>query len=864
MPELTSHGDTMAASLRHQWRDTICGGGAYGCILEHLKTAILNILHLAPNSLSDIVCYVFERPINRSIWSIMQRLVIGVVVYFVWQVQNLRIFQMQSRSISELCGIIRQNERNLRMFQGKARTSIVFINLIKDVDHKSITSTMQSFSLGDNDVEARLRTMGSFVRTAYGSVDIMDPSFSDKLKFSGFMSPQISGANSLIGDKSSKGIPLYYFKYDKRTSGNAPSAPESSATLDALGSVSLSMPQKDPFNKSFTLASSVPTPKLISSSIGISNNPPQLHKVVHESEDRELDQTMGLSSSLKGVIGDDSSHPTKTSGLPSFVGAQEHRSAVNDISVSTDHSFFVTQQKLAFSTAYEQLAFCELFHQADTGWRECTSCGKRLHCGCIASSAFIELLNNGVVRCVGCISNSRPDPSTSDDKLEECGVSVENSVGEIRSSSIKMLIQSCDVTADNYDASTSQIKQDESLHPRREISEFAPGTKVINYGSLVETDLTISEEPHVFGKGSIFTVRLSGEQDQWAQCDNYSKWRRLPVDFLLPSKWTCQENLWDHSSKANIRIISKDDLPKVVEDDDEMVQCITLSMKPKSKISAEDYSMWRTCGICGWKEGHNSNTYSQKFPSSKKPRQQLLSKRASLNATIVPLFEKVLSASDAAGRIGRLVLPKACTKDPRIALMHSAIFPNGPSLIGVNTIGDANWLANENHNQDALDLKYTWEEFQDMLFPPSQPSTVTIDDQEFEEYKEPPVFGKGSVFTVRLSGRRSVIIVQNGKGYQLIFFSHLNGHAKKISGITADMRRISKANIRIISKDDLPKVAEDDDEMVQLSFFNTCGENSQDRSQMMDGQIVTDSDEEDDDDEEDSKEIFDSAALAAF
>ncbi|GKC82312.1 hypothetical protein Tco_1138029 [Tanacetum coccineum] len=33
MPELTSHGGTMVASLRHQWRDTICGYGAYGCIL---------------------------------------------------------------------------------------------------------------------------------------------------------------------------------------------------------------------------------------------------------------------------------------------------------------------------------------------------------------------------------------------------------------------------------------------------------------------------------------------------------------------------------------------------------------------------------------------------------------------------------------------------------------------------------------------------------------------------------------------------------------------------------------------------------------------------------------------------------------
>lgn len=87
--------------------------------------------------------------------------------------------------------------------------------------------------------------------------------------------------------------------------------------------------------------------------------------------------------------------------------------------------------------------------------------------------------------------------STSDDKPEECGVSVENSVGEIRSSSIKMLKQSCDVTADNDDASTSQMKQDESLHPhpRREISESAPGTKVIKYGSLVETDLTIGLAP---------------------------------------------------------------------------------------------------------------------------------------------------------------------------------------------------------------------------------------------------------------------------------------------------------------------------------------------------------------------------------
>lgn len=39
----------------------------------------------------------------------------------------------------------------------------------------------------------------------------------------------------------------------------------------------------------------------------------------------------------------------------------------------------------------------------------------------------------------------------------------------------------------------------------------------------------------------------------------------------------------------------------------------------------------------------------------------------------------------------------------------------------------------------------------------------------------------------------------------------------KGGSIISEMRRISKANIRIISKDDLPKVAEDDDEMVQIT-----------------------------------------------
>lgn len=40
-------------------------------------------------------------------------------------------------------------------------------------------------------------------------------------------------------------------------------------------------------------------------------------------------------------------------------------------------------------------------------------------------------------------------------------------------------------------------------------------------------------------------------------------------------------------------------------------------------------------------------------------------------------------------------------------------------------------------SQDALELKLTWEEAQDLLRPPPavKPSTVVIEDHEFEEYE---------------------------------------------------------------------------------------------------------------------------------
>ncbi|KAF8086512.1 hypothetical protein N665_0622s0008 [Sinapis alba] len=58
------------------------------------------------------------------------------------------------------------------------------------------------------------------------------------------------------------------------------------------------------------------------------------------------------------------------------------------------------------------------------------------------------------------------------------------------------------------------------------------------------------DEPPVFGKRTIITSRPSGEQERWGSCDDCSKWRRLPVDALLPAKWTCSDNVWDESRSS--------------------------------------------------------------------------------------------------------------------------------------------------------------------------------------------------------------------------------------------------------------------------------------------------------------------------
>ncbi|KAG7617777.1 putative serine/threonine-protein kinase VPS15 CMGC-Pl-Tthe family [Arabidopsis thaliana] len=215
--------------------------------------------------------------------------------------------------------------------------------------------------------DAKLRIPRNPRPNASNTVELRDPVYPEKLQFSGFMAPYVSGANSFIEPEN---IPLYSFSMDKRAATNPPVASESSLQMNSLGMGSLSVPWMDSMSKSFNLASSVPVPKLISGSFHVGTNPKQFYRVVHEPESRENDQIssaiskfqdLGVSSSSKSasVTSEDASSPADLVGEPSLsrtsvpdsgwkprgvlvAHLQEHRSAVNDIATSSDHSFFVS------------------------------------------------------------------------------------------------------------------------------------------------------------------------------------------------------------------------------------------------------------------------------------------------------------------------------------------------------------------------------------------------------------------------------------------------------------------------------------------------------------------------------------------
>ncbi|XP_047944318.1 B3 domain-containing transcription repressor VAL1-like isoform X2 [Salvia hispanica] len=491
-------------------------------------------------------------------------------------------------------------------------------------------------------------------------------------------------------------------------------------------------------------------------------------------------------------------------------------------------------------SAYENSVFCETFHLEESGWRECRICGKKIHCGCIASRYVHEYMDFGGVGCITCIKRlekqSLQIPSNvSNGTVSTNGIKdvhpviVDNRIDDDKFSSRRLLQLTKVIGAIDGCSGLGQLTHDDPLLKNRQSSKFIPNLTQQNLPStFFKTDTSKPRE----GVQNIYEPLAQPSLNFSLTTPSSSSATILPFPAGIAEG--------SEQCKGSLR---------------EALNILLKSPKPSPTVGSE------------MNKGTVSQVRVARPPAEGRGRNQLLPRywpritdqelqqlSGDLKSNIVPLFEKVLSASDA-GKIGRLVLPKACaeaffplinqsegipiliqdmtgkewtfqfrfwpnnnsrmyvlegvtpciqnmqvqagdtvtfshiepggkfvigcrkainngdTQDSQTIASTSGDSPGGTSFSGTNgnllsnggkTSGDsfqqsisektAKNIKNKRllmHTDDATELRITWEEAQELLrpFPTAEPTVVVVEDHEFEEFEEPPIFGKRTIYT---------------------------------------------------------------------------------------------------------------------
>ncbi|XP_009412433.2 B3 domain-containing protein Os07g0563300 isoform X1 [Musa acuminata AAA Group] len=364
------------------------------------------------------------------------------------------------------------------------------------------------------------------------------------------------------------------------------------------------------------------------------------------------------------------------------------------------------------SCAFEQGSFCETFHSDVAGWRNCEACGKRVHCGCVASAPTYVFLDVGGVECIAC---ARKSLAMAPNQMLSSPMLMHQHVSERRDLPVK---SGRPITSPfsgqwrqaphmwNMTSLQSDLQQRLSYEFDRpsNIEKLAPGGR----HSISAHEKKFEELPERIMSGShnnIARDRYAHGNTGLESFPSYNKYKEevRNTDVLLKSFLLVGENDPDSTRKS------------VIPDPCSTSSGVKIEAKANSSIklqplpiSKEDSSP--LIGLAAPFSSTNGSREPMKFLSNQPPqlttsplpkqfypegiadtelqiqmrngrarvdarsRTQLLPRywpritdqelqqiSGDTNSVITPLFEKMLSASDA-GRIGRLVLPKKCAE----------------------------------------------------------------------------------------------------------------------------------------------------------------------------------------------------------
>ncbi|KAL5102229.1 hypothetical protein RYX36_006556 [Vicia faba] len=271
--------------------------------------------------------------------------------------------------------------------------------------------------------------------------------------------------------------------------------------------------------------------------------------------------------------------------------------------------------------AYENLVFCDVFHRHEAGWRECSNCNKPIHCGCIVSRSLFEYHDSGGIGCVSCIKISHFCPDT--EKSNRFTLSTKHNASDryAERAGKGNLLQLC---------RTAEVGESSRWpHAQRD------GMVSCNGPKSGEVKCQFNKED----RGYLNVMKHSS-----------------PLSMITTSKnnrptWGETKNIDELSLKISLFQQEQQSHPLLTK---QMKNGATMNLEANKGLISHERVGWPHADMKG-----KSQLLSRYWPRI--TNQELEKLSGDLKSTIVPLFEKVLSPSDA-GRIGRLVLPKACAE----------------------------------------------------------------------------------------------------------------------------------------------------------------------------------------------------------
>ncbi|XP_057512471.1 B3 domain-containing protein Os07g0563300-like [Actinidia eriantha] len=316
------------------------------------------------------------------------------------------------------------------------------------------------------------------------------------------------------------------------------------------------------------------------------------------------------------------------------------------------------------ASAYEEGKFCEAFHLNASGWRCCESCGKQIHCGCIVSFHMFVLLDAGGIECITCARKSfvlTPNPAWPPPSLF-LPVPPER-IKDLSTKNWCPIAGSDPVPWRQAPSLLSSSSAQPDLQPRMPFEVGIPSgidrltsTERLSASSFEKNKLEDSYERLVNGSQKLGAADILENGNAGISCGE-----QVNPSVNMPHKSPFSNN--DTSTSCFSVAVSPNKASDQTKVSNSHAPRPTPSTAGKQFCGHNGADPFGDSQICNGRPQVDTRVRNQLLPRywPRISAQELQKISGDSNSVITPLFEKMLSASDA-GRIGRLVLPKKCAE----------------------------------------------------------------------------------------------------------------------------------------------------------------------------------------------------------